>query len=109
MRSVTTLRSVNFPDTQWRLYRAAKPKLIGCSSLADIVLPRHLPGVGRFHAEAWVDERGSWIRDLGTPAGIMINSAPLAPNAVHKIAPGDLLRLGDAVLQVASELQLISP
>jgi DNA-binding CsgD family transcriptional regulator len=108
MRSITALHLTDAPEVQWRLYRGARLRTIGCSTRADIRLPRRFTRVGRVHAAVWVDESGSWIRDLGTPFSTTINSTPIAPEVAVRIVPGDRLGIGDAALEVASEVQLLT-
>jgi DNA-binding CsgD family transcriptional regulator len=96
-----TLLMINVPEDQWSLTVEEDRKLLGCSPEADGVLPCELRGVGEFHAEAWSDRHGTWIRDLGTKTGTKVNAVLLPRMASVRMQPGDLIGLGEVLLEAS--------
>jgi predicted component of type VI protein secretion system len=66
-------------------------------------LPECFQNVAEFHAEAWIDHAGIWIRDYGTASGTWVNAWRLPENGEERIEPGDQVVIGDATLEAVWE------
>ena len=99
----------NAPRSQWRHPIETRRKIIGRARQAQISIPAQLLSVSRRHAEVWADEKGCWIRDLGSQAGTKLNGIAIGILPKARLMPGDLLLLGEAEIQVVSESSYCPP
>jgi diguanylate cyclase (GGDEF)-like protein len=73
------------------------PVVIGRDPQADFQLPH--PSVSRRHCAVWFEHGLTWIRDLRSKNGLVINGHRISRALLNE---GDHIRLGDVVLKVAS-------
>ncbi len=73
--------------------------LIGSAAGAAIVIAD--PTVSRLHAEFYFDERGLWVRDLGSRNGTFVGSVMVRE---ARIETDSTIRLGDTTLKLGSEM-----
>jgi DNA-binding CsgD family transcriptional regulator len=99
VKSNVFMRLVNIPSHQWSLKLEGRRKIIGSSVGADGMLPDYFRHVGDYHAEAWIDRDGIWIRDFGTEAGTRVNSLSLPRFGATRLELGDQVKIGDADLE----------
>jgi two-component system response regulator GlrR len=67
---------------------------IGSHPLNDLLLDERT--VSRFHCEAFVDEKGPWVKDLGSRNGTVVDGVPVKE---AKLRSGSLLQLGRVALR----------
>jgi DNA-binding CsgD family transcriptional regulator len=84
----------------WRATVTGTPQVIGRGSGAEIRIPRGFGSVSREHARMWVDQRGAWIRDLGSTRGTKVNGVTLAAQCNTKLTDGDRIALGTLELNI---------
>lgn len=63
---------------------------IGRETDNDLQIDR--PRVSRRHAELWVKNAVTWVRDLGSSNGTFVNGRPVQQQALRH---GDVVRIGD--------------
>jgi Ca-activated chloride channel family protein len=81
---------------QGKAFRVGETCAIGRTSGADVVLPSG--NVSRRHAEIYVLESDHWVCDLGSTNTTLVNGQRLG-TVPHKLAPGDVIRVGDVELR----------
>ena len=67
---------------------------IGSHPLNDLLLDERT--VSRFHCEVFVDEKGPWVKDLGSRNGTVVDGVPVKEAALRS---GSLLQLGRVSLR----------
>lgn len=75
----------------------AERVVLGCSPMADLVVEGR--GVARRHAEVFRGPEGILVRDLGSPAGTVVNGALIA-GGPQILQPGDKVSLGEMTLRL---------
>lgn len=70
--------------------------VIGRTNDAEICVMS--PQVSRRHAEVFANAGDYWVADLGSTNPTIVNGKPLG-RAPHKLAPGDVVRVGDVELR----------
>ena len=73
------------------------PVVIGRDPQSDFQLPH--PSVSRRHCAVWCEHGLTWIRDLRSKNGLVVNGHRVSRALLNE---GDHIRLGDVVLKVAS-------
>ncbi len=69
--------------------------IAGRSSDADLVLADD--AVSRKHARFYIERRRTWVRDLGSRNGTLVNGVPIKR---HCLRPGDRITLGASLVSV---------
>ena len=69
--------------------------IVGRSSEADLVLADD--AVSRKHARFFIERRRTWVRDLGSRNGTLINGVPITR---HCLRPGDRVAIGASLMSV---------
>jgi Ca-activated chloride channel family protein len=77
-------------------HRLREECVIGRTNEADIVVAS--PQVSRRHAEVFANAGDYWVADLGSTNPTIVNGKSLS-RAPHKLAPGDIVRVGDVELR----------
>jgi two-component system response regulator GlrR len=67
---------------------------LGSHPLNDLLLDERT--VSRFHCEVFVDEKGPWVKDLGSRNGTVVDGVPVKEAALRS---GSLLQLGRVALR----------
>lgn len=94
----------SFSRTAWHVPISERPQLLGRGSDADVPVPSEFAFVSRRHAEVRADDRGLWVKDLGSTGGTYVNGERVAPESEARIAVGDCLSLGGLELQVVAAI-----
>lgn len=103
MSASISLILTNHPTGDWHHQIDNRRLVIGRADDADIVVPSQFRSVSRRHAEIWQDEKGGWIRDLGSRQGTRVNLIWIDRLAAASVVAGDLIRLGsDVEIQVVT-------
>lgn len=101
---LVSLLLINHPTDGWFHTIDGSRKILGRSSNdCDIVVPKDFRTVSRRHAEVWQDQRGCWIRDLGSRGGTRVNLVWIDRLSEARLVPGDLIRLGETL-----EIQVVA-
>ena len=69
---------------------------VGRSPDSELVIPAHIDGVSRHHAQIFLQASGAFIEDLGSANGTFLNGVPVR-GRMH-LKPGDQVRLGSHYL-----------
>ena len=77
--------------------------MIGRLAAADIPIPDEYESVSLRHAQVDADQRGIWLRDLGSMAGTSVNCVPLSTRHEVQIRLGDRIRLGWLEIEVVHD------
>jgi two-component system, NtrC family, response regulator GlrR len=88
------LRIVDGGETG-RVFESTRDRVqIGSHPLNDLLLDERT--VSRFHCEVFVDEKGPWVKDLGSRNGTVVDGVPVKEAALRS---GSLLQLGRVSLR----------
>ncbi len=94
------------PGVNWEMPIRSRSLLIGREPFSDAPVPYldldfYDPHgyVSRRHAVILRDERGYWIRDLGSENGTLVNGVRLPPRQPHPLRHGDELQIAQIVLR----------
>jgi len=100
VRAAAFLVITNVPATEWCASILQKPQVIGRGDTAQIQVPKHNRFVSRAHLQIWSNDRGLWIRDVGSRTGTRLNGVVIASGRSFQITPGDRITLGNLELVV---------
>jgi adenylate cyclase len=56
--------------------------------------------VSRLHARVWVEDEHVWIEDLNSTRGTKVNDEEITGQGKRRLAPDDIIRIGDTTLKV---------
>ena len=96
----------NVSPKNWSAELSEEVQVAGRAPDVDIVVPQAYRSVSRRHAEVWQDDRGRWIRDLGSRSGTHINGVWLEPERTYQISTGDRIQFGSLELTLVRTLDL---
>jgi pSer/pThr/pTyr-binding forkhead associated (FHA) protein len=88
----------NHSPAKWQGMISDSRQTIGRAKEAAIRISEDFPGVDSHHACIWANEKGIWLKDLGSQGGTRVNGIPVIHDFGAQIMPGDLIQLGDALL-----------
>jgi pSer/pThr/pTyr-binding forkhead associated (FHA) protein len=88
----------NHSPAKWQGMISDSRQTIGRANEAAIRISDDFPGVDSHHACIWANEKGIWIKDLGSKGGTRVNGIPVIHDFGAQIMPGDLIQVGDALL-----------
>jgi len=84
----------------WGVFAVAKPTMTvgrvepGSKDRPDLDLSAD-DAVSRRHAELRTRDNGTYLVDLGSTNGTLVNGDPLAPGEEHRLADGDVIQMGE--------------
>jgi Ca-activated chloride channel family protein len=78
----------------------AEECVIGRTAEADLRVPSQ--NVSRRHAQVFADAGAYWVSDMGSTNTTEVNGSKLG-TAPHRLAPGDIVRVGDVELRYEEE------
>lgn len=88
----------NHSPAKWQGAISNKRQTIGRANDAAIRFSDDFMGVDLHHASIWANDKGIWIKDLGSKGGTKVNGIPVVHDFGAQIVPGDMIQLGDAML-----------
>src|SRR5688572_18037812 len=91
-------------DGEERTFDFGDGAVLGRDGRLDCVLDRK--SVSRRHARIERRDLEFYITDLGSTNGTLVNGTPV--HAVTRVAPGDLIQLGEETLELVSESAQVS-
>lgn len=98
------LRLKNVPESKWSYVLTNATMTLGADPGCEIWVPNLFGGVAGRHAEVGVDERGRWLRDLGSDAGTTINGVWIDHRTRASLQIGDVVWIAGVEIDVVSHV-----